>query len=184
MNVSSQVRGSLNGRSARMHVPLPQVSSGSHRALHASPQVLGDSAGDTDTEREGSTSLSTDWREGSQTGATDQRSTPTSLPEKMESRKRRAASAERSGSRPDDRSPNWESFHRISELFGWPQTFVGNVCQSAAVDRLSGQGSSGSTARTYTACGLAYRTIASRRMLAGMLNARWSIFSTAARGAL
>jgi transcriptional regulator with XRE-family HTH domain len=24
-----------------------------------------------------------------------------------------------------ERWPNWETFHRICELYGWPQTFVG-----------------------------------------------------------
>jgi hypothetical protein len=42
----------------------------------------------------------------------------------MESRKRRVASAERSGPRPRDRFPYWGTFHRICELLGWPQTFV------------------------------------------------------------
>ena len=26
-----------------------------------------------------------------------------------------------------ERWPNWETFHRICELYGWPQTFVGGT---------------------------------------------------------
>jgi hypothetical protein len=31
-----------------------------------------------------------------------------------------------------ERWPNWETFHRICEVYGWPQTFAGSVGQSTA----------------------------------------------------
>jgi hypothetical protein len=46
-----------------------------------------------------------------------------------------------------ERWPNWETFHRICELYGWPQTFVAPDSMIPLMARFGVQGEDGNLGR-------------------------------------